>query len=32
MLCIHKNTRIVIDEDWEKNEIKDSDFHPLKKT
>ena len=32
MLCIHKNTRIVIDEDWKKNEIKDSDFHPLKKT
>ena len=32
MLCIHKNTRIALNEDWKKNEIKDSDFHPLKKT
>ena len=32
MLCIHKNTRIVLNENWKKNEIKDSNFHPLKKT
>ena len=31
MLCIHRSTKIKLNEIWEKFEITNSDYHPLKK-
>ena len=31
MLCIHDSVKIKLNEIWKKFEVKDSNFHPLKK-